>query len=98
MRDADRIIGLVEAEEKGPAQLIINRVNPALTRRGDMLNVEECFWNFWLLTEMELIPEDETVVIGSNRGLPVTLQEKSRAGRGVLRILPDDCFAKDLNL
>ena len=41
VRDADRIIGLVEAEEKGPAQLILNRVNPTLTKRGDMLNTED---------------------------------------------------------
>ena len=37
VRDADRIIGLVEAEEKGPAKLVINRVNPELVKRGDML-------------------------------------------------------------
>jgi len=33
VRDADRIIGLVEAEEKGPAQLILNRVNPVINKK-----------------------------------------------------------------
>ena len=41
VRDADRIIGLVEAEEKGPAQLVINRIKPGMVRRGDMLSVED---------------------------------------------------------
>src|SRR3989337_1755311 len=37
VRDADRIIGLIEAEEKGPARLIINRITPQMVRRGAML-------------------------------------------------------------
>src|SRR5512133_3882104 len=41
VRDADRIIGLIEAEEKGPGQLIINRLNPSLVKRGDMLNADD---------------------------------------------------------
>ena len=41
VRDADRIIGLIEAEEKGPARLILNRLNPEMVRRGDMLSPED---------------------------------------------------------
>src|SRR5512135_2929219 len=41
VRDADRIIGLIEAEEKGPARLIINRLKPELVKRGDMLSTED---------------------------------------------------------
>ena len=41
MRDADRIIGLIEAEEKGPGQLIINRVKIEMVKRGDMLSTED---------------------------------------------------------
>ena len=41
VRDADRIIGLIEAEEKGPAQLLLNRINPEMVQRGDMLAAEE---------------------------------------------------------
>jgi septum site-determining protein MinD len=80
VRDADRIIGLIEAEEKGPAQLIINRVNQSLVKRGDMLNTEDIL-ELLAIELIGVIPEDESVVIGSNRGNPVTLQEKSRAGQ-----------------
>jgi len=41
VRDADRIIGLIEAEEKGPARLILNRVKPDMVRRGDMLSTDD---------------------------------------------------------
>ncbi len=37
VRDADRIIGLIEAAEKGPARLILNRINPEMIKRGDMM-------------------------------------------------------------
>src|SRR5512144_180844 len=41
VRDADRIIGLIEAEEKGPARLVINRIKPSMVKRGDMLSTDD---------------------------------------------------------
>ena len=79
VRDADRIIGLVEAEEKGPPKLILNRVNPGLTNRGDMLNAEDVL-ELLAIELIGIIPEDESVVIGANRGQPVTFSDKSKAG------------------
>jgi septum site-determining protein MinD len=79
VRDADRIIGLVEAEEKGPARLIINRLNPTLVKRGDMLNAEDVL-ELLAIELIGIVPEDEHVVVGSNRGQPVAMDGKSRAG------------------
>jgi septum site-determining protein MinD len=78
VRDADRIIGLVEAEEKGPARLIINRLNPALVKRGDMLTADDVL-ELLAIELIGIVPEDETVVISSNRGQPVAMDGKSRA-------------------
>ncbi len=78
VRDADRIIGLIEAEEKGPARLIINRLNPNLTKRGDMLTAEDVL-ELLAVELIGIVPEDETVVISSNRGQPVAMDGKSRA-------------------
>lgn len=78
VRDADRIIGLVEAEEKGPARLIINRLNPALVKRGDMLTADDVL-ELLAVELIGIIPEDESVVISTNRGQPVSLNGKSRA-------------------
>ncbi len=79
VRDADRIIGLIEAEEKGPARLIINRINPVLIKRGDMLASEDVL-ELLAVELIGIVPEDETVIVSTNRGQPVALDSKSRAG------------------
>lgn len=79
VRDADRIIGLVESEEKGPARLIINRMNANMVKRGDMLSVEDVS-ELLAISIIGIVPEDETVISSSNRGQPVVNDSKSRAG------------------
>jgi septum site-determining protein MinD len=85
VRDADRIIGLVEAEEKGPARLIINRLNPSLVKRGDMLSADDVL-DLLAIELIGIVPEDESVVISTNRGTPVALDGKSRAGEAYQHI------------
>jgi septum site-determining protein MinD len=85
VRDADRIIGLIEAEEKGPARLIINRVNPQLIKRGDMLTPDDVL-ELLAVELVGIVPEDEYVVISSNRGQPVAMDGKSRAGEAFQNI------------
>ncbi|MEA5078685.1 MAG: septum site-determining protein MinD [Anaerolineaceae bacterium] len=85
VRDADRIIGLVEAEEKGPARLILNRVNPALTKRGDMLTPDDVV-ELLAIQLIGIIPDDDNVVISTNRGQPVAFEQKSRSGQAFKNI------------
>lgn len=85
VRDADRIIGLVEAEEKGPIHLIINRLNPQMVKKGDMLTAEDVL-ELLAVRLLGIVPEDETVVVNTNRGMPVALDEKSRAGQAFRNI------------
>jgi septum site-determining protein MinD len=85
VRDADRIIGLVEAEEKGPARLIINRLNPGLVKRGEMLTPEDVL-ELLAIELIGIVPEDENVVMSTNRGQPVALDVKSRAGQAFQNI------------
>jgi septum site-determining protein MinD len=85
VRDADRIIGLVEAEEKGPARLVINRVNPGLVRRGDMLTAEDVL-ELLAIELIGIVPEDENVVVSTNKGSPVALNPKVRAGQAFQNI------------
>lgn len=79
VRDADRIIGLIEAEEKGPAKLVLNRVNSILVKRGDMLNAQDVL-DLLAIELIGVVPEDEAVVVSTNRGQPVALDGKSNAG------------------
>jgi len=85
VRDADRIIGLVEAEEKGPAKLIINRINPAMVKRGDMLSASDVV-DLLAVPLIGIVPEDEAVLVSTNHGQPVVMNEKSKAGLAFLNI------------
>lgn len=85
VRDADRIIGLVEAEEKGPIHLIINRLNPQMVKKGDMLTAEDVL-ELLAVRLLGIVPEDETVVVNTNRGMPVSLDGKSKAGQAFRNI------------
>lgn len=79
VRDADRIIGLIEAENKGPAQLILNRVKMDMVRKGEMLSADDVT-DILAIRLIGIIPEDENVIPASNSGIPVTLNENSKAG------------------
>lgn len=70
VRDADRIIGLVEAGEKGPARLIINRIKPDMVRRGDMLDVTDVL-EILRIDLVGVVPEDEHIIVSMNKGSPV---------------------------
>lgn len=85
VRDADRIIGLVEAEEKGPARLIINRINPRMVKQGDMLAAEDVI-ELLAVSLLGLVPEDEEVIVSTNRGTPIALDGNSRAGQAFRNI------------
>jgi septum site-determining protein MinD len=85
VRDADRIIGLVEAEEKGPARLILNRLNPVMVRRGEMLTPQDVL-ELLAIELIGIVPEDDHVVMSTNRGQPIVLDAKSRAGQAFQNI------------
>lgn len=85
VRDADRIIGLVEAAEKPKPQLILNRLRPGMVRRGDMLATEDVL-EILAIDLIGIIPEDESIIISTNRGNPVALEEKTPAGAAYGRI------------
>jgi septum site-determining protein MinD len=79
VRDADRVIGLLEANNKGPGQLILNRVKPDMIRKGEMMSPDDVT-DILSVRILGIIPEDESVLPSSNSGNPVTLNENSRAG------------------
>jgi septum site-determining protein MinD len=80
VRDADRIIGLVEAEEKSPPKLIVNRVKPEMVKRGDMLSTGDIL-DVLAIDLIGIVPEDEAVTIATNQGMPAVLDGRSRAGK-----------------
>jgi len=85
VRDADRVIGILEAEGKGPAALILNRLNPVMVKKNDMLSADDVL-DLLAIEMLGIVPEDEGVLVGSNRGAPVSLDPKSRAGQAFRNI------------
>lgn len=85
VRDADRVVGILEAEEKGTPSLIINRLNPSLVKNNDMLSAEDVL-DLLGIRLIGIVPEDENVIIGSNRGTPIVTDGKSRAGQAFRNI------------
>jgi septum site-determining protein MinD len=86
VRDADRIIGLIEAEQKGPGKLIVNRVKPEMVKRGDMLSPEDVI-DILAIKLIGLVPEDENILVSTNRGMPAAMNpEESRAGKAFQNI------------
>lgn len=85
VRDADRVIGILEAEEKGPPDLIINRLNPAMVKRHDMLSAADVL-DLLAVRLIGIVPEDENVIVATNRGIPIVLDGKSRAGEAFRNI------------
>ncbi len=93
VRDADRIIGLIEAEEKGPARLVINRLKPELVKRGEMLATEDVL-ELLAIELIGIVPDDDNVVTSTNRGMPVALDGKSKSGQAFRNIASRLCGEK----
>lgn len=99
VRDADRIIGLLESMGKSPIRLIINRLRPHMVKRGDMLDVSDVL-DILAVDLIGVVPDDDTVVTSSNKGEPLTLTEESLAAKAFAniarRIMGEDVDFLDL--
>jgi septum site-determining protein MinD len=85
IRDADRVIGLLEAAEKQHIHLVINRLQPEMVRRGDMLDIADIL-DILAIELLGIIPEDEFIVVSSNRGALAALHDASLAGQAYRNI------------
>ncbi len=70
IRDADRIIGLLEKNGIRKNELIINRIRIDMVKRGDMMSVDDVT-EILSIPLLGIIPDDQQVVIGTNQGTPV---------------------------
>ena len=71
IRDADRIIGLLEANEIRDISLIINRLRPDMIARGDMMSVDDVT-DILAVDLIGTILDDEQIVIATNQGEPLS--------------------------
>jgi len=80
VRDADRVIGLLEAEGWAPARLIVNRLKPDMVRRNEMLDPDTVV-DLLAIDLIGIVPEDAQILAASNRGRPIVLEDRSDAGQ-----------------
>ncbi len=100
VRDADRIIGLLESGGKRSIDLVVNRVRPDMIRSGKMLGVSDVS-GILAMNILGIIPEDDNVVVSTNRGEPLVLGSASPAAQAFEniagRILGRDIPLPDLD-
>lgn len=85
IRDADRVIGLLEAEMMKDIHLIINRLNQKMVKRGDMMSTED-ICSLLAVPLIGVVPESEEVVISTNRGIPLVHNNRSQIAEAFRRI------------
>ena len=87
VRDADRIVGLLEAQELKNPLLIVNRLRPKMVKSQDMLSVEDVQEVLGSSVKLlGVIPDDEAIITSTNRGEPVSMSEGSLSGQAYRNI------------
>ena len=84
IRDADRIIGLLEANEIHKIDLIVNRLRMDMVKRGDMMSIEDVI-DILAIDLIGAVPDDESIVIATNQGEPLA-GDSSMAGTAYMNI------------
>jgi len=86
VRDADRIVGLLEAAGFEEPRLIINRIRQDMVKRGDMMTIDDMI-DILAIQLLGVVPDDEKIVVSTNRGEPVVVDETSKAGQAYRNIV-----------
>lgn len=86
VRDADRIIGLLEAVELHNPRLVINRLRPQMVKKGDMMDINDML-DILAIELLGVVPEDDAIVVSTNRGEPAVLDRASKAGQAYRNIV-----------
>ncbi|MFD1674995.1 septum site-determining protein MinD [Alicyclobacillus fodiniaquatilis] len=79
VRDADRVIGLLEKEQIDPPRLVVNRIRPQMVKRGEMLDIDEIV-QILSIDLLGIVPDDEAVIKNSNLGEPCAMRPDTPAG------------------
>ncbi len=101
VRDADRVIGLLESNEIGDPKLIVNRIRQDMVSRGDMMNIEDIS-DILAIDLIGVGPDDEAIVISTNKGEPAVIEGTSLAGKAYMniarRIIGEEIELMDLEI
>ena len=85
IRDADRIVGLLESSEIKNPELVINRIRPNMVRKGEMMDVDDIV-DLLSIDLIGVVPDDEYIITQTNKGEPVIQNKKAPSGKAYLEI------------
>ena len=85
IRDADRIIGLLESSEIKNPELVINRLRPNMVKKGEMMDVEDIV-DLLSIDLIGVVPDDEYIITQTNKGEPVVSNHKAPSGKAYTEI------------
>jgi septum site-determining protein MinD len=85
VRDADRIVGILEATGLRQPKLIVNRIRAGMIKSGDMMSVDDIL-EILAIELLGVVPDDDAIVISTNRGEPTVMDNDSRPGQAFRNI------------
>ena len=85
IRDADRIIGLLESSEIRNPELIVNRLRPNMVKKGEMMEVDDIV-DLLSVDLIGVVPDDEYIITQTNKGEPVIKNKKAPSGKAYIEI------------
>ena len=80
VRDADRVVAKLENEGLSKPKLVVNRIRPDMVKRKDMMDVGDML-EFLGIELLGVVPDDESIIISTNKGEPAVFDDKSKAGK-----------------
>jgi len=96
VRDADRIIGLLEANDLNSPKLIVNRIEPDMVRKGDMMTIDDIV-GILAIDLIGVVPDDQSIVVSTNKGDPAVTDKRSMAGKAYNNICYKSIFRRNIN-
>jgi septum site-determining protein MinD len=85
VRDADRVIGKLDAKGLDQHELLINRLNSEMVKKGDMLNINDIIETLSVKL-IGVVPDDRNITVSTNRGEPIVLDDKALSGQAFKNI------------
>jgi septum site-determining protein MinD len=83
IRDADRIIGLLESSEIKNPELIVNRLRTSMVKKGEMMDVDDIV-DLLSIDLIGVVPDDENIITQTNKGEPVVSNKKAPSGKAYI--------------
>lgn len=100
VRDADRVIGKLDAKGLDDHEIVINRLNYEMTQKGEMLDISDIVETLSVKL-LGVVPDDKTITVSTNKGEPVVLEGKALSGHAfeniARRLIGEDVPLLDLS-